>query len=184
MIIGRRAEAYVLSRDYDAALKEWEKKIGPASNDGQRFAARTTIRVLTGDLTGARADAEKARPFFETRLHEHPSEIRSMRTLSWIYLALGRKEDAAKVAQQAFDLLPPEKDWGLGPANLTGLAEMQAQTGATTDAVNNLRRLLSIPAGEAVSIARLKIDLVWDPIRNDPSFRQLLAGKELVGPGK
>jgi serine/threonine-protein kinase len=50
--------------------------------------------------------------------------------------------------------------------------------------VKNLRRLLSIPAGETISIARLKIDPVWDPIRNDPGFQQLLTGKELVGPGK
>ncbi len=27
-----------------------------------------------------------------------------------------------------------------------------------------------------------KIDPVWDPIRNDPGFQQLLAGKEHVGP--
>jgi len=38
-----------------------------------------------------------------------------------------------------------------------------------------------LPAGH-VSIARLKIDPVWDPIRNDPGFQELLAGKELVGP--
>ena len=78
--------------------------------------------------------------------------------------------------------MPPEKDWGLGPANLTALAEIQAHTGATKDAVRNLQRLLSIPAGEAVSTARLKIDPVWDPIRNDPGFQQLLTAKEHVGP--
>jgi hypothetical protein len=42
--------------------------------------------------------------------------------------------------------------------------------------------MLSIPAGEAVSIARLKIDPVWDSIRNDPGFQQLLTAKEHVGP--
>jgi hypothetical protein len=47
-----------------------------------------------------------------------------------------------------------------------------------------LRRLLSIPAGDSASIQRLKIDPVWDPIRNDPGFQQLLAGKELIGPNK
>jgi tetratricopeptide (TPR) repeat protein len=184
LVIGRRAESHVLSRDYNAALNGWEKSAGAAVNEGQQFAAKTTIRVLAGDRSGAQADAEKARLFFETRLREHPGEIRSMRTLSWIYLALDRKKDAINVAQQAFDLLPPEKDWGLGPANLAGLAEIQARTGAARDAVSNLRRLLSIPAGEAVSIARLKIDPVWDPIRNDPGFQELLKGKELVGPGK
>jgi len=38
-----------------------------------------------------------------------------------------------------------------------------------------------MPAGVIVSIARVKIDPVWDPIRNDPGFQQLLAGKEHVG---
>jgi hypothetical protein len=30
----------------------------------------------------------------------------------------------------------------------------------------------------------MKIDPVWDPIRNDPEFQQLLAGKEQIGPKK
>ena len=182
MAVGRRADAHILNRDYSAALKVWEKETAAASNEGQRLAARTTIRVIAGDLSGAQADAEKARLFFETRLRDHPSEFRSMRALSWIYLALDRKKDAIRIAQQAFDLLPPEKDWGLGPSNLTALAEIQARTGATKDAIRNLQRLLSIPAGEAVSIARLKIDPVWDPIRNDPGFQQLLTAKEYVSP--
>ena len=29
---------------------------------------------------------------------------------------------------------------------------------------------------------RLKIDPVWDPIRNDPGFQELLTMKEHVGP--
>jgi TolB-like protein/tetratricopeptide (TPR) repeat protein len=182
MAIGRRAETHILNRDYSAALKGWEKDTRGGIPEGQRLAAKTTIRVLAGDLGDVQADAEKARFFFEARLREHPTEFRSMRALSWIYLALGHKEDALRTAQQAFDLLPPEKDWGLGPANLTGLAEMQARTGATKDAISNLRRLLSIPAGEAVSIARLRIDPVWDPIRNDPGFQELLTLKEHVGP--
>jgi hypothetical protein len=44
------------------------------------------------------------------------------------------------------------------------------------------RKLLSIPVGETVSIARFKIDPVWDPIRNDPGFQQLLTIKEQAGP--
>ena len=75
-----------------------------------------------------------------------------------------------------------EKDAVLGSGNLAALAEIQAQTGAATEAVQNLRKLLSIPAGETISIARLKIDPVWDPIRNNAAFQELLAGKEWVGP--
>ncbi len=182
MVIGRRSEMHVLNRDYPAALAEWEKDISQAIDEGQRLAAKTAIRVLAGDLSSAQADAEKARVSIEARLHAHPNETRSMRMLSWIYLALNRKEDALKIAQQAFDLLPLEKDWGLGPSNLAALAEIQAHTGAGKEAVGSLERLLSVPAGEVVSIARLKLDPVWDPIRNDPGFQQLLTIKEHVGP--
>jgi serine/threonine-protein kinase len=71
-----------------------------------------------------------------------------------------------------------------GPGVLTGLAEVEARADKPADAVATLRRLLSIPAGVCVSIQRLKIDPVWDPIRNDPGFQQLLAGSELIGPNK
>jgi len=33
-----------------------------------------------------------------------------------------------------------------------------------------------------ISIVCLKIDPVWDPIRNDPTFQQLLTVKERIGP--
>ena len=104
-----------------------------------------------------------------------------MPQLSWIWLALKRKDDALKLARQAVDLLPPERDALLGNANLAGLAEVEARTGAASDAIAILRQLLTIPAGENVSIARLKIDPVWDPIRNDPAFHQPLTAKEHIG---
>ena len=182
MAIGTYAEAFVLGRDFNAALKALETTGKGFSDEGQRLAAGVTIRFLAGDTTGAQADANHARELLEARLRNHPGETRSLRGLSWIYLALGRKEEAIKLARQTVDLLPPEKDSVVGSSNLTSLAEIQARTGAAREAVDNLRRLLSIPAGETISIARLKIDPVWDPIRNDPGFQQLLAGQEHVGP--
>jgi tetratricopeptide (TPR) repeat protein len=184
MVIGTRGEFFVLGRNFDAALKTWETGAAATANERQRLAAKATIRVLAGDVTGAQADAEKARELLEARLREDPQDIRSMKALSWVYLALNRKADAIKMARQTVELLPPEKDAVLGSGNLAGLAEIQAQTGAVTEAVQNLKKLLAIPAGETISVARLKIDPAWDPIRNDPAFQELLAGKELVGPNK
>jgi len=65
-----------------------------------------------------------------------------------------------------------------------GLAQIEARAGASEEAVKRLRHLLSIPAGVMTSIARLKIDPVWDPIRNCPDFQQLLSGPEQIGPNK
>jgi hypothetical protein len=101
-----------------------------------------------------------------------------------VNLALNRKADALRLARQAADLHPLEKDFITGVAFLNALAEIEARANQPGDAVTILRRLLSIHAGTVVSIAQLRIDPVWDPIRNDPGFQQLLAGKELVGPNK
>jgi serine/threonine-protein kinase len=184
MVIGTRGQIFVLSRDFNAALKASETGTLATTNEWQRLAAKAGIRVLAGDTTGAQTDAGKARDLLEARLREHPQDFRALRALSWVYLALDHKTDAVKIAQQTLELLPPEKDAVLGSGNLAALAEIQAQTGAATEAVKNLKKLLSIPAGETISIARLKIDPVWDPIRNDPGFQDLLNSNELVGPPK
>ena len=182
MVIGTRGQTFVLGRDFKAALEACETGAVATTNDWQRSAAKAGIRVLAGDLTGAQTDAEKAREPLEARLREHPQDFRALRALSWVYLALNRKTDAINIARQTVELLPPEKDAVLGSGNLAALAEIQAQTGAATEAVRNLKKLLSIPAGETISIVRLKIDPVWDPIRNDPGFQQLLTIQEHMGP--
>jgi TolB-like protein/Tfp pilus assembly protein PilF len=181
-MIGDRAYVFVLARDFQAALKVWEAAGNTAVDERRQLSARVAIRVLGGDLIGAQAEAEKARQLLEERLRERPNDISSMTQLSWVYLALKRNSDAIKLARQATNLLPPEKDVVVGNILLAGLAEIEARTGATADAIALLRRLLSVPAGGSVSIARLKIDPVWDPIRNDPGFQQLLAGTEHIGP--
>ncbi|HEY4661803.1 MAG TPA: hypothetical protein VIG91_09895, partial [Terriglobales bacterium] len=181
-ITGDRAYVFVFARDFEATLKLWENAGSAAVDERRRLSARVALRVLAGDLPGAQAEAEKATQLLEQRLREMANDISSMTQLSWAYLALKRDDEAVKLARQAANLLPPEKDVIVGNELLTGLAEIQARTGATSDAVAILRKQLSLPAGGSVSIARLKIDPVWDPIRNDPAFQQLLAVDEHVGP--
>jgi hypothetical protein len=80
--------------------------------------------------------------------------------------------------------ITPEEDAVEGPEILANLAEVEARTGDATAAVNTLRQVLLLPAGMVASIERLKIDPVWDPIRNEPGFKELLAGRQLVGPNQ
>jgi tetratricopeptide (TPR) repeat protein len=183
-VTGARAYVFVLAREFKTALKGWEAAGRTAIDQRHELSARAAIRVMADDLIGAQDEMEKARQLLEERLRERPNEISSMTQLTWIYLALKRDSEAINLARKAADLLSPEKDALEGNILQAGLAEIKARTGAAGDAVAILRRLLSIPAGETVSIARLKIDPVWDPIRKDPGFQQLLTGKELIGPNK
>jgi TolB-like protein/Tfp pilus assembly protein PilF len=183
-VIGARAYVSVIERDFAGALKVWENEITDPAGNRERLCARVAIRVLAGDSAGAQAEAEKARVLVETQLLERPDDTSSLTQLSWIYLALQRNADALRVARQAASLFPPQRDATQGAAYATGLAEIEARTGETGEAVKSLRWLLSGHIGGFVSIQRLKIDPVWDPIRNDPGFQQLLAGSELIAPNQ
>jgi len=180
-VTGDRAYVFISARNFQAAMKVWEAGEADAPDQRQRLSARVAIQVLAGDLKSAETPAQKATQLLEERLRDRPNEIASMMELSWCHLALKRDSNALRLARQAASLLPPEKDAILGNFILTGLAQIEARTGGATDAVAILRRQLGDTVGH-VSIARLKIDPVWDPIRNDPGFQQLLTMKEHVGP--
>ena len=171
----------------DVIQKRFTDAFQVVDNDSvrlRRLAGRAILRVLAGELEAAKPAAEEALPLLEARLKEQPDDRLAMRELSWVYLALERNADALRISKQAADSLPIEKDALFGPSFQAGLAEIEARTGAPEEAVKRLRSLLSIPAGWGVSIARLKIDPVWDPIRNRPDFQQLLSGPEQIGPNK
>ena len=175
----------VIERRFTDAFQALEKKV--VSNDLghlQHLAARVALRVLAGEHEAAKSAGEEALPLLEARLRERPDDTFAMMELSWVYLALGRNADALRLAREAAASIPIEKDAVAGPTFQIGLAQIEARAGAPEEAVKRLRHLLSIPAGQVASIARLKIDPVWDPIRNRPDFQQLLSGTEQIGPKK
>jgi TolB-like protein/Tfp pilus assembly protein PilF len=171
----------VIAGRFADALTFWdtvpELKSAPRS---RRLSARVAIQLLAGQT--ANAEAEEARVLLEKGLSERPDDLFSRTQLAWVYLALGRKADALRLSREVADLLTIEIDAILGAAGQLGLAEMEAWAGEAQEATNRLRHLLSIPSG--ISIARLKIDPVWDPIRNHPDFQRLLTGPEQIGPNK
>jgi hypothetical protein len=56
---------------------------------------------------------------------------------------------------------------------------LEARVAAQISSIGSALRLKASP-GEFVSVTRLKIDPVWDPIRNDPGFQKLLSEPEPV----
>jgi serine/threonine-protein kinase len=184
-IIGIWAYLDVIERRFTEALQEFEK--GVINDDRghlQLLAGRVALRVLAGQTEGAKSAGEQAQPLLEARLRERPDDALAMTELSWVYLALGRNADALRLSRQAADSISIEKDALDGPGFQIGLAQIEARAGAPEEAIKRLRHLLSIPAGMVASIARLKIDPVWDPIRNRPDFQRLLSGPEQIGPNK
>ena len=118
----------------------------------------------------AELERHNVREVLETTLRGRPDDFDTLAQVSWTDLALGLRAEALHAARQATNILPVEKDSMSGTGILTNLAEVEAQAGETDEAIKTLHNLLSIPAGMEVSLARLRIDPVWDPIRKDPGF--------------
>jgi TolB-like protein len=179
VMVDERVYLDLFEKHFADALKAWDT---PPSNTPEarlrQLEARVGIQVLAGQRSVAKPECEQTRALLEARLAERPEDRNSLTALGWVYVCLGRDADALHVARQAADSLPIEKDAFAGPFFLAGLAEIEARTGRAEDAVKIIRRLITAPAGLVISIARLKIDPVWDPIRNDPGFQKLLSEPE------
>jgi tetratricopeptide (TPR) repeat protein len=184
-VIGWPAYLDVTERRFSDAIQTVEKRV---VNDDrahlQQLAGRVAIRLIAGEPEAAKSMAEEALPLLEARFRERPDDTFAMTELSWVYLALGRNADALRLSRQAADTISLEKDALAGANFQMGLAQIEARAGAPAEAVKRLRHLLSIPAGGAASIVGLKIDPVWDPIRNRPDFQQLLSSPEQIGPNE
>jgi TolB-like protein/thioredoxin-like negative regulator of GroEL len=176
---GNAVYIHVIERRFADALALWDTlpELKPAPRS-VRLAARVAIQVLAGQAS--KSEAEEARLLLEEQLNKRPDDLFGKTELAWVYLALDRKPDALRSFQEVANTVTIEADALLGPACQLGLAEMEAWAGQPENATKRLRHLLSIPAG--ISIARLKIDPVWDPIRDHPDFQKLLIEPEHIGP--
>ncbi len=136
---------------------------------------------LAGDSSAARATYQKAEQDFQRKLKQvTPGSFAEADThgLSGAaYAGLGEAASAITEGQKAIDLLPSSKNPEFGPIEEDGMARIYAQLGDADHAIPMLKRLLRTSYGGATFLtpSTLRLDPIWDPIRNDPRFQELIA---------
>src|SRR5438270_5648195 len=131
---------------------------------------------MTKDEARARIAFEAARAQQETIVQAQPDYAPPLCVLGLIDAALGRKELALDEARRAIALTPVEKDVNNGSLVLQYFAITAAWAGDKELALQQLEAGLRAPdASLMLSYGALKLFPVWDPLRGDPRFEQIVA---------
>jgi TolB-like protein/class 3 adenylate cyclase/Tfp pilus assembly protein PilF len=137
---------------------------------------------VAGHRAAAQETWQEARTELESFLKEQPQNYILLGDLALVNVNLGDKAAALTLAERAMAVNPIERDAIAGPGLIEILARIAARIGETDRAITALQKLLSITYAGPLATqdlpltpALLRLDPMFDPLRNDPRFQKLVA---------
>ena len=177
VVVSRITQA-TYERGFDRAIRVIEQKLNSIPPGQQLDSIIQTALVQLGfcqDWSGRHVDAQQSFTRAIQSIKPTPDTVVAPEAnglpyaLALAYAGLGEKQKALEQAQQA--VKDYETDAVNKPTAMMTRAQVQALFGDHDAAIAVLPELLRVPAG--LTVANLKFDPFWDPLRNDPRFQKL-----------
>ncbi len=178
----RGAQA-LLQRRYAAAIETFSSEVAAKTKRGEPTGHLKILLGLgqrgAGDVVAARATYQSAVQDLQRELEKAAPDSGGGAVwhgaLGIAYAGLG---EAASAIAEGQKMYPTSRDPVDGVGKEENMAEIYALLGDADHAIPILNRLLQIPYAGDVTPAWLRLDPVWDQIRNDPRFQELAAEKK------
>ena len=167
---------YLLLRQYEDAQKcivDYVEYCQTAEDTASYLINIAETYHLLGQTLQSRAYYDSARAYIEA-LDDRELAVGGFwrPSLGLVYARLGAKEKAIEAARRDTARLPLSDDAFLGEKPLVDLAVTYARVGEFDKAIDLIDTLLSIPS--SVTVAKLRLDPYYDPLRDHPRFQALL----------
>ncbi|HUR94307.1 MAG TPA: tetratricopeptide repeat protein, partial [Gemmatimonadales bacterium] len=174
LLTGDRVSASLVTADTSFAPMLDGLSLASYAGDSARYhLLKAEAAMFRRDTAAERASGDSARVLLESRRRARPDDEKNLAILALAYSHLGRHAEAIRVAEQAAEHLPIEKDAVSGPFLQSNLALVYMAAGRHDRAIAILQRLLEVPSW--ITPAELRADPIWAPLRANPRFRTLSA---------
>jgi len=170
--------AYMVKRDYRAALAKLDSTRASLSRDGLVYQPRSLMRAelyhALGDRRNAQLNYEAALRMLSDSSAAHPRDASIHGAMGLALAGLGRKRQAIAESERAMDLVRVATNSRNSTAFMGLAIEVLGRVGERDRAFEMIELMLSMPSGREASVPFLRVWPGFDSLRSDPRFNELL----------
>jgi tetratricopeptide (TPR) repeat protein len=168
---------YFMERDYSGATDFAAKATDDVKRRPDFWLTLAALARAEGKINEERQANMEAKRLALLALGPRPDDPRLLGELSIAEAGLGQNEEALRRARRAVEMLPSSVDAVAGPGCEMRLAQVLVLTGDRDATLDKLSKLVNQPFG--FNYGDLKLNPMWDDLRDDPRFDRILAESAL-----
>ena len=172
-----RLRLYLIERDYSGAKAFAAKAADEVKRMPYYWLTLAAVAHAEGNIKEERQAYLEAKRSALLALVPRPDDPGLLGALAVAEVALGQNEEALRRARHAAEMLPLSVDAVGGAVCEMNLVAVLVMTGDRDATFDQLSKLVKLPF--SLTHGDLKLNPVWDDLRDDPRFDRILAESAL-----